>query len=322
MKKISIYTLILVIMVISTGCGKVYFTTGLGNEYIFQIEGEKCTYSEAFLYLAEEKRIYEASFGSEMWSEKIGDTTLEEYVKDLALNKLVKIESINLLAKEKGIILSAQEKEQVNLAANEFYTSLSEDEVTRMNLSIEIVTEAYEKYALSEKTFNEITKVISSDISDSDAKVIKVQSIFIKEDLELANEIYDKASSGEDFYELAVEYSEDDMIEYEIKKGETIEDFEEEAYDLKAGEMSRVVETEKGYYIIKCISDYMVYESSANKTELLEKEKQDVFKEEYNPFVDTLKYTYNKKTWEDTDVDDIVTLSQADFYGVYNKYCK
>ena len=56
MKKISIYTLILVIMVISTGCGKVYFTTGLGNEYIFQIEGEKCTYSEAFFVPCRRKK--------------------------------------------------------------------------------------------------------------------------------------------------------------------------------------------------------------------------------------------------------------------------
>ena len=63
-------------------------------------------------------------------------------------------------------------------------------------------------------------------------------------------------------------------MEYTIKKGETLPEFEKAAYNLKTGEVSSVISTEKGYYLIKCISDYMADESATNKADLLEQEKR------------------------------------------------
>lgn len=90
--------------------------------------------------------------------------------------------------------------------------------------------------------------LISRDIKASDRTKRRV--------LAEINRIYDKLREGEDFGELA--RSQSDCPSRELRgdlgffgRGMMIKEFEEAAFALKAGEISRVVETQFGYHIIK-----------------------------------------------------------------------
>jgi peptidyl-prolyl cis-trans isomerase SurA len=73
------------------------------------------------------------------------------------------------------------------------------------------------------------------------------------------NEIRDRIVNGEKFFPLAVLYSEDDFTSKnggEIgtqSRGDLIPEFEAVAFSLKAGEVSPVIETQNGFYIIQVI---------------------------------------------------------------------
>ena len=72
-----------------------------------------------------------------------------------------------------------------------------------------------------------------------------------------AEEVLKKAKTGEEFSELAKEYSDDKGsaanggdLGY-FTKGQMVQPFEDAAFSLKSGEISDIVESEYGYHIIK-----------------------------------------------------------------------
>lgn len=72
-----------------------------------------------------------------------------------------------------------------------------------------------------------------------------------------ADEIYNKAKSGEDFAKLAKEYSQDSSNAQkggelgDFGKGVMVAEFEKAVFSMKEGEISKPVETQFGYHIIK-----------------------------------------------------------------------
>lgn len=340
MRKIAHKTiaLLLCLSLLLTGCSnkKIYFSTGLTNNEIFKINGSACTKPEAMLFLTTMKNTYESSFGQEMWEKKFGDTTLQEYVKSIVKNQLAQMKCLNLLAKKKKITLTEAEKEKVKQVAQIYYSGLNQDEITYMGITQDTVEKVYTQYALAEKVYNELTQGINTEISDADARVIKVQQIFIKtyrmddnnNKVEFSEEekadaltriqsIQQSVNSGEDFYSLAEKYNEDTQIEYQFGKGEMVEAFENAAFALTDGQVSDIVETDTGYHIIKCMEDYMVDETEANKVKLLDKEKEDAFQKIYDPFVEDLTSEFNDKVWDNISFQSNENVKTSNFYEVY-----
>ncbi|MBP9827293.1 peptidyl-prolyl cis-trans isomerase [Candidatus Saccharibacteria bacterium] len=73
-----------------------------------------------------------------------------------------------------------------------------------------------------------------------------------------ADDLLNQIKGGADFAELAKKNSEDSSAANGgdlgfIEKGQTVTEFEEAAYALKAGEVSGVVKTQFGFHIIKCL---------------------------------------------------------------------
>ena len=166
---------------VGCSCKDVYFTTGLSDNDIFKIDGVATSRQEAMLYLTCEKNLYETSYGSEIWEHQVSEkTTLTDYVKNIVKERLAQVSALNRLAKKNKISLSEKEEKKVERAAEAFYNGLTQEEIEYMDIELEDVNEAYSKYALAGKVYVELTKDIEPEVSDADALVIKVQSIYIK----------------------------------------------------------------------------------------------------------------------------------------------
>jgi parvulin-like peptidyl-prolyl isomerase len=72
----------------------------------------------------------------------------------------------------------------------------------------------------------------------------------------LADEVFDELKSGADFAELAKKYSQDPSSadnggKYTAIRGQSVAPFEQTAFNLSVGEVSRPVKTEYGYHLIE-----------------------------------------------------------------------
>ena len=345
-KKIMIGTAALLCTLGMTACGngesgtKVVFTTGFAKDEIFRIEDEICKEAELMVYLTTTQNQYEEVYGEEIWNIARDGVTLEENVKETVLAKIAQIKTMCLLAEEKEVALDELEEEKVLLAAEEFWQSLSQTEVELLGVNQELIEEMYHDYALADKVYQYIIQDVNPEISDDEARTITVQHIYmrtwstdetgnrvpysdaVKQAIyEKISEVRQLAVDGEhDFMELASKYSEDPAISHSFGKGEMEAVYESTAFQLETDEVSKVLETESGYYIIKCVNTFNREETDANKLQIVEQRKKEVFTQEYDQFISSLVRKLNQEVWEGITLLHNDELTTSNFFEIYHKY--
>lgn len=138
---------------------------------------------------------------------------------------------------------------------------------------------------VSDKEVNEYYRAHQKDFWE-DGRVRARHILFIAErsssetnrkaKLQLAKKVLNEIHKGQDFSELAMEYSEDVSASEGgdvgfVTRGKMVREFEEAVFNLKPGQISDIVETEYGYHIIK------VEEVVSGKTLTLKDAKERVF---------------------------------------------
>ena len=319
--------------------GKVVFTTGFAKEELFRIGEVSCTVPEFMLYLVNTRNRYEEVFGQEIWELSFEGVRFEENVKDNVLAKIAQMKSVYLLALDRGIVLTAQEEELLKKAAKEYFQTLSQEEVKALNVTENTVWKLYREYTMADKVYKQIIEEVNPEISDDEARTITVEQIVLKtytmdsqgeqivytdrmkaEAYEKIGEIRELATNGEnDFSVLAGKYNEEEVSVISFQKGEVDKAIEEVGFQLEKDEISPVIETEKGYYLLKCINTFDREQTQANKLVLIEKRKNEAFGQEYDAFVKKLARKLNEDLWQEMDLlqSEVETDS---FFEVYEKY--
>lgn len=357
-KYIKILAVIALSAIFGTGCGaviqngntKVVFTTGFSEEEVFRIDNSSCWLPEVMVYLMNTKNQYELAFGSEIWdvlyevpSENPDESsgtkeTLEENIKETVLARIARIKALNLLAREHGIALSTEERSSAKKAAERYFSSLNDTEKELLGVNEKILTTMYEEYALSGKVYKYLIADINPEISDDEARTITVQYIMIKtystngdgervpyatqaknRALQKVKEALGRAKAGEDFMTLIAEYNEDSDYMYSFGKGVMEKTFEETAFNLGTNEISDIIETEQGYYIIKCISAFDREETDRNKVKIVEQRRKEVFNEEYAGFVESLTKNINQELWDSIGFIEDENVRTSSFFAVYQE---
>lgn len=341
-----LFACVLIAAAALTACGddgsgtRIIFTTGFGKDDVFRIGNISCTVPELMVYLTNTGNQYESVYGSQVWDISIGDVTMEENVKETVLAKIAQIKTMVLLAQDSGVELDEEGNRRVGQAAAEYFASLGEREKELMGAEYEVVEQLYREYALADKLYQYIIQDVNPEISDDEARTITVQHILLRTYttdgagnrvaysdkvkqtvFEKACEIREQALDGEhDFVDLASRYSEDTTITYSFGKGEMDAAFEEEAFSLETGEISRVVESEAGYHIIKCLSTFDREQTDLNKRLLLEERRREVFGQQYDAFVEGLVRQLNTKLWDEVALLHDEAVTTTGFFDVYAKY--
>lgn len=342
--KKRVAVLIAVFIFILSGCGiskntTVVLTSGFDNNEVFYIEHSACTLPEFMVYLVNTKNQYESSFGSEIFEISNNGLFLEDTLKDQVIEKLASVKIMNLLAEDKGIVLTDSEMYRVRNAAENYFSSLNEDEKKYLNVDYEQIEKMYKELAISQKCYDFLIADINPEISDDEARTITVQQIFIKTYftnengekeaisdlayLEAKNNIeeaYALINEGADFMAVANEYTQADSVTYSFGKNQENEKYEEVAFSLSKGEISEIVEIEDGFYIIKCITTFNKEETDKNKIKIVEERRKEVFEEEYNRFTKTLVRYLNEDLIKSVNILEDEKIVTDKFFQYYDTY--
>lgn len=321
------------------GNKNVVLTSGLKEEEIFRIDSAVCTKPEMMLYLVNTQKGFEKVYGTEIWQTQTKETTIQDSLKESVLAKLSRIKVMVLLADEKGVSLTSDEKQKAERAAKIYFDSLTPYEKETLGLKESDIIRAYEEYALANKLYAYLVQDVNPEISDDDARTITVSHILIKnyhqdanghivpysaslktEAYKRAQEIRQRIMEGEEFEAVQGLVNESDTTQISFRKGEMGQAYEEAAFLLANDEVSRVVETPEGYYIIKCINTFNKEETDANKLLIVEEQKKAAFESEYEAFLGTLIGNLNHKSWDAITLIDDPQIQTDSFFEKYELY--
>lgn len=334
-RKIILFAAAVCAAAVLTGCG-FRLTTGFGQDTLAKVNGDKIGMDSAMLLLSEMSYSYERLFDSGVWEELIGGVTAQEYVKTSVKDTLLHLKYLKLMAEEEHVTVSESEAAKLDEAAREYWATLPQGAKTA-EFDIETVREFYGDLLLAEKVFYEATSDVDTEVSADEARVVDVQYIFVStmtfsEDGEavrlpdseykskkaFAESLLSLISEG-DFAALAREYSDDSEYSLQFGSGERDAEFEKAAFALEMGSISGLVETEYGYYIIKCINDNIESNYEKRCSEIILSRRTEVFSELYADFVKNIETEFNDGEYEKLEMKNVASGS-GQLYDIFGKY--
>ncbi len=326
-RKMALLMAGLVLVTSMTGCtiGDTEYVLDMnevGKDHIFSVNGEKCSKEEAWLYLCNYQNIYGQEYGVNLWEHDFGfvvsDSSLENYVRDVTLMELANITCMNLLAKEQGLSLTETEVKQAEAAAKEYFDSLSDAEKAYMGIEKSEVEGAYRKYAIAQKLFDTLTQGVNEEVSDDEARVIRIEQIYLSSDTKLAE--VEKRLEKSEFATVASNYNEADSIEILVKRGELPREVEMVAFGLDNNEKSEAIATENGYYFVRCVNKYEAELTEQNKLDIIANRRKEQFDDLFAGFVNAAEFELNKELWEEKELDISGSITTDSFFEVYDKH--
>jgi len=241
--------------------------------------------------------------------DELQQTLLDQYGAD-ALDVLITNKLIELEADKQKITVSDEEVEEELATLAESYggeTAL-EEAVVASGSTMDDVRDDIINYIKTEKLIEPRIEITDEELQtyfdenkDTFATAEQVQaSHILVADEATANEVKSKLDAGEDFSELAKEYSTDTTTAESggdlgyFSSGDMVAEFEEVAFALGVDEISAPVKTEYGYHIIKVVDHQEAKEANFedSKEEITDTLMNDKMSTEYTVWLEELKEEY------------------------------
>lgn len=277
---------------------------------------------ETMVILTTEKLRYENVYTDEIWTAVVDEqgTTFEAALLPQIHDFMIELKTMSDMAEEREIVLTSREKELVSEAAAKYYMALGNVHAETFGLKQSDVAELYLDYWISEKLVEQLTGALNLEVSDSEAKVITVSQIELSE-RELADEVLAKVQEEDaDFYSIAKEYSEQKEIKKQMYRGMMNDAYEDAAFSLAEGEVSRVISDHGKYYILQCVDDYDVEATKLRKEEMMREKKTEVFHTSYQAYKAEHPLIGDEELWNTLSVADCPEV-EADFFAIYEEVC-
>lgn len=316
MKRVLIIILNLLLVFSILSCKGIEFE----NQKI--AKAEEFSKGEAMIFVAEEKNKYENRFGESIWDLKSGDGNLyfRDYVVSITKNFIETLMTLKLTAGDLNIILSTTDEEKLKHASAEYFQSLTHSDLDFINCDEIDAYNAFKDYHVARLVVDNLSKNASTELSVSEAKVIKVQYM-VFEQKETAEKLIELLKAkGANFAYYAKTRSLDTEIEMIIKRGDELSTRFPELFYMNTGQTSDILQFKNKYYIFKCVNDYLEDETEDRRIELLKVMKNNEFKENFKKYDEQYKIRSNSSYWKNINLKDGLKCDAENFEEIYYKY--
>lgn len=270
----------------------------------------KIPYHEVLFYIYQLKSNYEDGLTDAIWEYPIGeDETMEHYAKERIISQLTQLKIINSQAEKEKHQLSEEEKVEVENKADAYFNNISEEDKKKYGFTNEFIQSIFLEHAVAAKMFDIVAGTVDTTIEEEEVRQATIQYIKVNKDTEdktqqkkdknKAEKLLKEAKKAKDFEEFAETQTVGKAYSITFGKEKMLEDIGEAAFALKTGELSNVIESENGYYIVYCVTENDK-EKTAEKKEIILKERQDTaFRESYKEWSSQYKIIVSTPLWEE-----------------------
>ncbi|MDO4266946.1 MAG: peptidylprolyl isomerase [Eubacteriales bacterium] len=275
--------------------------------------------AQTMLIIATEANRCRQVYTDQIWQVKVGadDEDFQSYLLEEIRTFLKELKTMNLLADEREISLTSQEREQLGELSGEYYDSLTAEDKAYTGAGEQDVYDMYEAYHRANKLVDELTKDVDLEISDSEAKVIRVQEIRLTDQAK-AQELYRRVTEeGADFASVARSMSEDGATEKAVGRSERSKAYEDAVFSLEAGQISQVFEDGGSWYIVRCADDYDEEATLERKNRLALQRKNQAFRQIYDAFAAEHPVEISGDIWGSVSLADSGGSVTTDFFERY-----
>lgn len=277
---------------------------------------------QTMIIIATERNRCRDVYTDQIWQVDVDGegTTFQKYLLNEIQKFMRELKTLNLLADERDIRLTGQERERIRELAAQYYESLTTEDLGYIGASEEDVRFLYEQYCRANKLVDELTKDVNLEISDSEAKVIRVQEIAV-DDAAFAESIRAQAAAeGSDFLSLARSVSKEEEVEKPIGRGEPAKEYEEAVFSLEEGQVSEVIPLDGLYYIVKVVDDYDEDATQERKAKLAMQRKNQAFRQIYDAFEQEHPINLRGDLWDTSTMDRGEGSTTTDFFTIYHEF--
>lgn len=318
-----IMAMVCILSIFMTGCANIAFNTSFDKYVIASGAGTRLMQDECNLLLMQYQTsynlYYEKMGSTDFWEDAVGDGDFSDYLRDGRFrDELCMLILLNDMASALSVALSEEEVLQCSLAAQEYYKGLSEAEIRFFQGDEETAASVYRKYRIAQKVIEALSVGAVEEISDNDKRVLILQ--IIAADSAAIQQAKARIDNGEDFEKIAKEYSRLSQIEYQVSRGKLNPILEKQAFLMRDGEISDVIRTEEGYYLIKCIDDFDEQLSERNDASMLEYQRYQIWKSSFSEYADRHSVAFSEEIWKQLKFQYTTAMKQDNLFTVYEAY--
>lgn len=329
-------------------------SNALSGEFI-TIGDEVLDMSIANAYVYSMKSQYESILGTDMWDSEMSEGyTYGDWLKDNVVNQALQLAVLDSKADEYNVTLSDEDKATAEQYTTEFMESVSDEDKAAYGFTQEGIQDLFERTLLANNVYTAVLETIDVELTDEEKETCEnrtVQHILIStmdttktdengnevemtdeekeaykaERKALAEEVLQKALSGEDFEALSEEYTSEnagfeftfDRNGYSVSSGSSmVEPFYTAAWNLEEGEITdALVESDYGYHIIKCVKALDEEATQLSEENAIQTKKNEEYSEMLQSWVDEIDYTISD-TWKNYVVKSSSSSTEDDLADI------
>jgi len=311
------------------GCGNT-----IDSEAVFAtLDDTTITMGVANFYTKYQQATYDVffmpSFGEDMWNQDLygNGNTLQQDVKTEAAESLENMYLMKNHMADYNIEISKEEEDAMAKAADDFIAANSQAAIKQIGAqNREDVIEVLRLYTIQNKMHTAIKEEADAQVTDEEAAQRKISYVAID-----TSAHYDEETSEN------VAYTDEEKTELKRKAQEIAgaEDFDtavtdagytvstdtygskddtdaslntdvlEAADKLKEGEISQVIETDNGYYVVRLDSEHDEEATAEKKENLISQKQEDHYQDVLSGWRDEAKWEINEEQWEKVVFEDL-----------------
>lgn len=314
-----------------TGCGSLK-----EDDVVATVGDQEITAGVANFYARYTQAMYETYYaaymgGDDMWTTEAEEgKTYEDSVKDSVLEELETMILLEQHAEEYGVSLSDEEKKVIEDAAKQFDDDNKDADKDKVSGSPETVERVMTLIAMEQKMRTAIEDEADTNVSDEEAAQKSMQYVEFaytpadgesemtddeKEEVKKQAEAFaEGAKAAENFDTYVSEQGlEASTATFDADSTNPTAEVVEAADQMKEGEISDVIETDDGCYVVKLTSLLDREATDLEKESIVNERKSEKYSDTCEQWLEEAEIKVHKNVWKKVDFKKLsVTIKQEE----------